>query len=222
MFDPTQTDRTDTGVRAELRYKWSKDVRASAGYEETRSEFVTSPQRYDNRTRAILGGIFYDHSKLALHVLGGYRELDTDPRIDRRSLLRGDGLVLRLVHARPPGRPLAFASRNLSYGLSSPYYVSTRYGGGVVVRAGWRLKLQGFASSGTRRLLHALRRSGGAPVDRRDDVRSYGGGLEFFFTSRIQVKFVGTEDTYTSNVPGNDRSFFRWFVSLNLGGNLLQ
>jgi hypothetical protein len=33
---------------------------------------------------------------------------------------------------------------------------------------------------------------------------------EKLFTSRIQARFAATENRYNSNVPGNDRSFFRW------------
>lgn len=222
VFDPTKTDRTDRSVRAELRYRWSKDVMVSAGYEETRSEFVASPEQYDNRTRAVLGSVYYDRRTLFLRVSGGYRELTPSggSTVAPFSGLTGASFVSYTVV-----RPLdlqAFASRAPSYGLSSPYYISNRYGGGVVVRVGWRLKLQGFASAGTDDYSTPVLVPGGQLVGRKDDVRSYGGGLEFLFSPRIQLRFVGSEDRYDSSVSGNDRSFFRWLVSLNLGGNLLR
>jgi hypothetical protein len=108
----------------------------------------------------------------------------------------------------------------VNYGLTSSYYTSTRYGGGFALRVGWRLKLQGFASSGTDDYSTPFS-SAGQLVDRKDDVTSYGGGLDFLFSPRIQMRLSSSEDRYTSNVPGYDRSFFRWSVSLNLGGNLL-
>ena len=62
----------------------------------------------------------------------------------------------------------------------------------------------------------------GGLVDRVDDVKLYGGSLDFFFTSRFQARFAAVKSLYNSNVPGLNRSFFRWTVSLLLGGNLLK
>jgi hypothetical protein len=194
----------------------------AAGYEETRSEFVSAPQQYDNRTRAGVGTIYYDRQKFFLRVSGAYRELTptNGSTVTPFSGVTGSSFVSYTL-----ARPLdlqAFASRGPSYGLSSAYYISTRYGGGVALRVGWRLKLQGFASAGTDDYSTPFLVPGGQLVDRKDDTTSYGGGLEFLFSSRFQVRFVGSEDRYNSNVSTYDRSFFRWFVSLNLGGNLLR
>lgn len=221
IFDPAETDRTDQTVRAELRYKWSDYVRVAAGYRETRSEFVTSPQLYDNRTSAVIGTIYYDRQTFFVNISGGYSELKP---INGSSAPPFSGLTGSSFASYTLVRPLdlqAFAIRGLSYGLTSSYYVSTRYGGGLALRVGWRLKLQGFASAGTDDYSTPFS-SGSQLVDRKDDVTSYGGRLDFLFSPRIQMRVTGSDDRYTSNVPGNDRSFFRWLVSLNLGGNLLQ
>jgi hypothetical protein len=82
--------------------------------------------------------------------------------------------------------------------------------------------MRGFGSLGTDSYSTPVEVPGGGLVDRRDDVKEYGGSLDFLFTSRIQARFAGTETRYNSTVPGNDRSFFHWLVSLSLGGNLLK
>ena len=92
----------------------------------------------------------------------------------------------------------------------------------MVIRTGWRLSMRGFGSLGTDSYSTPVAVPGVGLVDRRDDVKEYGGSLYFLFTSRIQARFVATKSRYNSNVPGYDRSFFRWSVSLLLGGNLLK
>jgi hypothetical protein len=221
IFDPSQTDRTDQSVRAELRYRLSEDVRVAAGYEETRAEFVSTPQQYDNRTRTVVGTIYYDRQSFFLHASGGYSDQKpiNGSTVPTFSGLTGSSFASYALLSRLD--VLAFANRGVSYGLASPYYIATRYGGGVVFKVGWRLKLQGSASLGSDRYTTPVS-SAGQVVDRKDDIKSYGGGFDFLFSSRIQMKFIATESRYTSNVLGNDRSFFRFFGTLSYGGNLLR
>ena len=221
-FDPSTTDRTARVLRAGLGYRWSEDVRLAVGYEETRAEFVSAPEQYDNSTSAVIATISYNKPKLKLDFSGGYRE---GGPIHGSAIRPFSGMTGSTSASYALLRPLdlqAVASRNLSYGVSSPYYISTRYGGGVVVKVGWRLRLQGLVFAGSDEYTTPTALPDGQLVDRRDDVTGYGGGLDFSFTPRIQMRFSATDSRYNSNVPGNDRSFFRWFVSLNLGGNLLQ
>jgi len=221
IFEPSATDRTDQSVRAELRYKWSEFVRVAAGYEETRAEFVNAPQLYDNRTRAVVGTIYYDRQKWFVHVSGGYRDQkpvngSTAPPF---SGLTGSSFVSYALFRRLDVQ--AFANRGVSYGLTSPYYVAERYGGGIVVKLGWRLRVQGSAILGSDRYATPVS-SAGQLVDRKDDVTSYGGGFDFLFSPRIQMRFSATESRYNSNVAENDRSFFRFLVTLAFWGNLLR
>ena len=221
-FDPATTDRTTGTVRAGLGYRWSEEVRVAVGWEETRAEFVSAPEQYDNRTTAVIGTISYNKRRLRLDFSGGYRE---GGAIHGSAIRPFSGVTGSTSASYSILRPLelqAVASRNLSYGVSSPYYISTRYGGGVLLKVGWRLRLQGLVFAGSDEYTTATALPDGQLVDRRDDVSGYGGGLDLSLTPRFQVRFGATESRYNSNVPGNDRSFFRWFVSLNLGGNLLR
>jgi hypothetical protein len=216
------TDRAAQLVRGEVRYRWNENVRIAAGYEETRAEFVSLPQQYDNVTRAVVGTVYYDRKKLFVKVSGGYSE---EEPIHGSTILPFSGMTGSGSVSYTLLRPLdlqAFAGRNLNYGVSSPYYVSSRYGAGMLVRTGWRLSMRGFGSLGTDSYSTPVAVPEVGLVDRRDDVKEYGGSLDFLFSSRIQARFAGTESRYNSNVPVNDRSFFRWSVSLLLGGNLLK
>ena len=216
------TDRTTQGVLGEVRYRWNENVRLAAGYEETRAEFVSLPQQYDNVTRTVVGTVYYDREKLFVKVSGGYSE---EKPIHGSTILPFSGMTGSGSVSYTVLRPLdlqAFAGRNLNYGVSSPYYVSERYGAGVVIRTGWRLSMRGFGDLGTDSYSTPVAVPGGGLVDRRDDVKDYGGSLDFLFTSRIQARFAVTKSLYNSNVPGDDRSFFRWSVSLLVGGNLLK
>ena len=221
-FDPSTTDRTARLVRAGLGYRWSEDVRVAVGYEETRAEFVSTPEQYDNSTSAIIGTISYDKPRLKLDFSGGYREGGAIHGSAIRPFSGATGSTSASYSLLRALDLQAFASRNLSYGVSSPYYISTRYGGGLLLKVGWRLRLQGLVFAGSDEYTTPTALPDGQVVDRRDDVTGYGGALDFSFTPRIQMRFSATDSRYNSNVPGNDRSFFRWFVTLNLGGNLLQ
>jgi hypothetical protein len=216
------TDRTERGFRGEVRYRWSENVRLAAGYEETRAEFVSQPQQHDNVTKAVVGTVYYDRKKLFVRVSGGYTEEKPihDSTIPPFSGFTGFGSVSYTLL-----RPLdlqAFAGRGVNYGVGSPYYIADRYGAAVVIRTGWRLSMRGFGSLGTDSYSTPVAVPEGELVDRRDDVKEYGGSLDILFTPRIQARFAATKSLYNSNVPGNDRSFFRWSVSLLFGGNLLK
>lgn len=220
-FDPSTTDRTSRLVRVGLQYHWSESVKIGAGYEETRAEFVSTPQQYDNSTSAVIGTVYYDQPKFFLHVSGGYREGKpiNGSTVPPFNGLTGSSFASYSLFPRLDLQ--AFASRGLSYGLSSPYYVATRYGGRIVLKVGWRLKLQAFGGSGTDAYSTPTLLPGGLLIDRKDDITGYGGGFDFLFSPRIQMRFVATESRYNSNVPGNDRSFFRFFSTLIFAGNLL-
>lgn len=215
------TDRTERGFRGEVRYRWSEDVRLGAGYEQIQAEFV-QPQQRDNETKTLRGTVYYDRQKLFVNVSGGY----TQQRPIHGSTLPpfsgyiGYGSVTYTLL-----RPLdlqAFADRGVNYAVGSPYYVQDRYGASVVIRTGWRVSMRGFGSLGTDSYSTPVEVPGGGLVDRVDNAKVYGGSLEFSFTSRIQARFAATKSLYNSNVPGNDRSFFRWTVSLLAGENLLK
>jgi hypothetical protein len=219
---PATTDRTTDLVRAEIRYRPSDSVRIGVGVQQTTAEFVYAPQQYDNLTRSVIGDVYYERGKIFMHASGGYTEgkATHGSTVPPFSGLIGSGFASYSL--LPRLKLEGFAAQNLNYGLSSPYYVSARYGGGVVVKVGWRLNLQGFGYLGTDSYSTPTPVAGVGLVDRVDDVTGYGGGLNFILSSRFQLQFLGTESRYNSNVPGNDRSFFRWTVSLGLGGNLLK
>jgi hypothetical protein len=219
---PATTDRTERLFRGELRYRWNDNVRLAAGYEEIRAEFVSLPQQYDNVTKTLVGAIYYDRQTFFLKVSGGYSEEkpSNGSTILPFSGVTGSGSVSYTL-ARPFALQ-AFAGRSLGYGVSSPYYVSERYGAGVVIGTRWRLSLRGFGSLGKDIYSTPFELPDGSLVDRRDDVKEYGGSLDVLFTSRIKARFAATESRYNSNVPGDTRSFFHWSASLLLGGNLLK
>ncbi len=221
-LSPAVTNRSAQIVRGEVRYRLDENVRLAAGYEETRAEFVFLPGQYDNLTRALVGTVYYDREKLFVKVSGGYSQ---ERPIHGSTILPFSGMTGSGSVSYTLLRPLAleaFAGRNVNYGVSSPYYIAKRYGAAVVIRTGWRISMRGFGSLGTDLYSTPVAVPGGGLVDRRDDVKDYGGSLDFLLTSRIQARFAATKNRYNSNVPGNDRSLFHWSASLLLGGNLLK
>jgi len=68
--------------------------------------------------------------------------------LDDTSLSGSPARVSRRTPSFADRRP-GYATRGLSYGLASPYYVSSRYGAGAVVKVGWRIQPAGLRSLGT-------------------------------------------------------------------------
>jgi hypothetical protein len=221
LYSPSTTDRSTYLVRAELRYQLVEDLTVAAGAEETQALFVYTPDQYDNRTRAIIGSVYWDRPRYFIHFFGGYRDgyAIHGSTIPPFSGFTGGGYasysILRWLQVN------GFGGRTLSYGTGSPYYVVTRYGGSLGLNIGWRMKLQGFGALGNDSYSTPTVEPDGQLVYRKDDVTTYGGGLQLLITSRLQLSFLATESRYNSNLPQYDRSFFRWFVSLGFGGNLL-
>ncbi len=219
---PFTTDHTTGLYRGEVRYRWTEYLRISAGYQGTQADFVYVPQQYDNKTRSVIGGVYYDRGKLFVNASGGYTEGTPNhgSTIPPFSGFLGSGSVTYSLLRRLDLQ--GYGGRSISYGTSSPYYVLTRYGGGVVVTVGWRLSLRGFGYLGTDSYSTPTEVPEVGLVDRVDDVTGYGGGLTFLFSPRVQLRFVASQSRYNSNVPGFDRSYYRWAVSLGVGENLLK
>jgi hypothetical protein len=112
----------------------------------------------------------------------------------------------------------AFGWRRLVYGSSAadPYYLETRYGGGVTLHVLSSLSLNGYGNYGTNDYSFATRGSAGTPA-RLDRVGTYGGTLSLGIWRSLTLRAEANQTIYYSNVPGNDRSVFIFTTGLSFG-----
>jgi hypothetical protein len=221
ISDYSVNDREDTAARAGLRYRFSETVDVSAGVEGTWTDFDKSPETKDNSSRAAILGVHVEKPGLIVNLSGAYRRGEarngsTFPAYEEPT---GSGYVSVTV-VRPLDLELT-GRRRLSYSVGSvpPYYLETRYGGGVRVRVGSSVTLHGWAEIGENRYTVGERPD---PAGRVDDATVYGGSFDVAIGKAITLGASLLRSRYDSNVDVNDRSYNQFGVTLSIGRNLLR
>ena len=221
VSDYAINDRTESAARAGLRYRFSDTVDVSAGVEETWTDFENTPLERDNESRAAVVGVHVEKPRLIVNLSGAYRRGEarngsTFPAYEEPT---GSGYVSITV-VRPLDVELT-GRRRISYSLGSspPYYLETRWGGGLRIRIGSRVTLHPTAERGTNRYTVG---DGPDPAGRVDDATVYGGSVEIALGANLTLGTSWTRSRYDSNVDANDRSYSGFGVTLTVGRNLLR
>jgi hypothetical protein len=218
-FATVQTyDRTDGVARAGVRYRFSPGWDVSLAAEETQTKFVITPELRNNRSTAGIFGLHYDRPRFFANLYAGYRrgraldesafpefETGTGSAYFSYTLTRNVDLSL-------------FGARRLAYGSSveAPYYIETRYGGGVSFRVFSKLSVQAFGTSGTNDYTLASQASP-AVTARKDDVSTYGGGLTLSLWRTLNLTAGVTRNEFNANIPGHDRAVTTFTTGLSFG-----
>ena len=221
LLDVAVYDRTDGAARGGVRYRISPVWDLSAAVEETRTEFVETSGQRDNRSTAYLLGIHYDRPKFFVNLYGGYRQARAYNGSTFPSFSTGTGSCFisyfwtRTVELQVYGR------RGLTYGnfVENPYYLQTRYGGGLNVQVLPRLLLRGYGEFGPDDYPVATAIAGGE-VRRRDQGTTVGGGFSLLVFRKAVLTALASRNTYSSNIPGVGRSVFRLATGVNFQGEL--
>jgi hypothetical protein len=223
QVDVANYDRTDGVARAGVRYRFSPSWNISIAAEGTQTRFVLTPEQRDNRSLAPLLGLHYDRPRFFASFYAGYRigrplGGSSFPAFQTPT---GSGflsyVLMRSVELS------TFGSRRLVYGTSSdnPYYLETRYGGGVRIRILSGLSLQGYGSYGTNDYSFATSGSTGTPA-RLDRVTTFGGTLALGIRRNLTLTAGANRTSYNHNVPGNDRSVFIFSTGLSFGAEYVR
>ena len=214
--DYSVNDRTDTAARAGLRYRFSETVDVSAGVEGTWTDFENSPAEKDNASRAAVVGAHVERPGLVVNLSAAYRKGEARNGSTFPAYVEPTGsgfvsvTVVRPLDVEFTGR------RRISYsvGNTPPYYLETRWGGGLKIRAGSRVTLHGLVETGSNRYTVGDRPD---PAGRVDDALAYGGSFEVVFGKVAVLGASYLRSRYDSNLDANDRTYNQFGVTLTFG-----
>ncbi len=209
-------DNDGAGGRGGLRYRFRDDFNVAVLYERSRSEFVTEGEFRDYEARGGSVSVRHDRRRFYLSLRGGYRESRPLNGSRAPSYTDAVGSAFASYFVTPAVELQLFAGRAPVNSLivETPYFIESRYGGGLNVAFGRRLILRTSAEAGQNRYIASTGGSSG----RRDRVTTIGGGLSILLFRATVVNAMASYTRYTSNAAGFDRSTFRLSTGLTFEG----
>lgn len=222
FVDVEEFDRTESLARAGLRYRFSEHADLSLASELTQSNFEKTPER-DNRTTAILLGIFYGRPRVFLNLVGGYRQGRPFGNSVFREYSSVSGSFFVSFFPRPSLELRLHGSRRPVYGgtAEAPYFLETKGGLTLNVQVFRSLLLRGFGEYGTNDY-DFLVPVGDGFVERRDPIRTLGAGFSLILFRNLVFTANGHETEHRSNIPGLQRTVFRVVTAISLRGEFAR
>ncbi|MFN2386423.1 MAG: hypothetical protein ABR576_09085 [Thermoanaerobaculia bacterium] len=213
-------DRDIEFAQAGIRFLVWRSLELSVIGEQTRTEFLASPER-DNETEAVNVGLRFNRPRLFINLIGGYRNVrptGEPPLFSDLSTATGSYFVsfflLRPVELQ------AYGHRRLGYGLTriNPYYLETLNGGAVQLRIRNRFILRGFGEYTDVDYPVNLQLPEGGTPGRRDSVTTFGGGISMRVFRDISLTAQISESEYRSRAPVETTTIQRITTGLSFGG----
>jgi hypothetical protein len=203
----TQYDRTDSEAVAGLRWRLTSSLDFTAGAEGARTSFVENSELRDNQSYALLGGIHFDRPKFFVNLAGGYRK----GRALNNHLFDYSTTVGSYFASWFVGGPFelqAFGHRHPVYARSALdlLYIESRYGGGVKIRLGRRIRMGGEAETGTNKYIFSRKRT--------DDALSYGGTLSIQILDNLALNASARQTIRTPGDGTPERRVFHFWTGL--------
>ena len=205
---------------------WSIGVRRKVGarlllgvsYEQGDLAFVNEGSLRDAKSTGVMGSAWLEKSRLEVNVYLGYR--DFRPK---------GGSSFAPWNGPSGGGAVGYAlSRFLSLGVSArSNLVASLYSGNAVFderRAGVTLgvsarwaTLWATIETGSNRYLAPTLQPDGSSATRRDDVTTLRGGIRGHVGRLLTIGVEASQEDYTSNLPGFDRSILRVGTTVGFG-----
>lgn len=210
-------DRSDSAVRAGVRYRWSSFLDVSVLNESTETEFDVAPLERDNQSEATLIGIHYDRPKFFVNLTGGTREGKPLNGSSFPEYSETTGSWFAEYRLTAPIDVQGFGSRDVVYGLfaDNPYFLEDRMGGAIRVQFGRLVSLRVAAESGDNAYPVRVLSAGGL-VERIDDVSTQSASISIPFWRNLALTIGASQSDYDSNIAGYDRSVLRWTSTIGL------
>lgn len=211
-------DRDERRIRTGLRYRPRDRWTLGLGVEWTEAESVGPGRDLSNSGTAPLVEVLYDGPSFWASGAAEFRSLEAESE----SGFRDTDTETYSVQVGVDGNrvsPAIYARRNLSLALSEQFshFTSETFGATVGLQLGYRTDLLAFGELGQNEFVV---REGAAPLDRVDDLTSYGAEISFRIGRGFAARLGGYRTEFDSNVPGEDRTLevLQAGLTLSLGG----
>lgn len=218
FLDPEELDRTESLARGGLRFRFSPQFDAAIAGELTQTDFHNDPER-DNRTEAILAGIFYERPRLFINLVGGYRRGrpfhgSSFPEYDQPS-----GSIFISFFPKTTVELQIFGGQRIVYSAvaTEPYFLETKGGAGLNVQVLRSLLLKAYAEYGVNDYDFPILVDD-VPIEPYDPFRVFGGGFSLKVYRRLVFSGSAFESEHRSNIPSQRRTVFRFVTSLSISG----
>jgi hypothetical protein len=219
-------DRTDTALRAGVRYAFSSALSFGVMGEEARTRFDRNAGERDFDTKGFLFVARYDRERFYVEGRVGVREGKPVTASYAFPEFRAGtyGYFVSYFLTRPLELQV-LGSRQPVAGLflDNPVYFETRNGVNLQFSVGRRLSFHVTGELGSNRYVTpVLVVETGEIVVRRDDVTRYGGGFDFKVSPSVSVGLTATEDRWDSNIDYYDRRTLRITGGLRIAADFTR
>jgi hypothetical protein len=210
-----ELDRNDAAVRGGIRYRFSSSFDFAVGAERTESKFESTTLR-NNQSEALLFSVHYNRPRAYLNLTVGNRQWKPAEQsvFPRHEAPTGSYFASYALAA-----PLEFQLHGRRAGVyalaaDAPFFMETRNGATLMLRAGNRIRLRAFGETGEND--YDVLETRAAAV-RNDSVVTYGGGISFRLYRSAGITVQVSQSEYDSNSDSFDRSIMRVQALLSVG-----
>lgn len=222
FLDPEELNRTESLARAGFRFRFSPRFDMAVAGELTQTDFHNDPER-DNRTAAVLAGIFYERPRLFVNLVGGYRQGRPFHGSSFREYDQPSGSVFISFFPKTTVELQLFGGQRVVYSAvaTAPYFLETKGGGGINVQVLRSLLLKAYAEYGVNDY-DFLVPVNDTLVEPHDPFRMLGGGFSLKVFRRLVFSGNAYESEHRSNIPSQRRTVFRFVTSVSLTGEFAR
>jgi hypothetical protein len=200
-----QLNRDERVLRAGLRWQRSERWMVALGAERSEVEFDRVTVDRSNEGVAPVAEVRFEGNRLQARADVAFRSLEAREGSLFVPYDRVTGGAAVFVEASRLVTPSVYFNRGLIYSLfpQYAYLEDERLGAALDFDLGRRTRARVYAEQGTNSYTPFL------PLTprREDDVKAYGGLLEFGLTRWLALQMSATRSSFDSDIPGADRSY---------------
>jgi hypothetical protein len=198
---------SDTVASLGLRYRLGSRFVLGGDLERSQFNFLQESQLRNSTGTGYIGTIEYLGTGFTANVYAGLRELEggADSAFPRfRGASGGARIGFPLLRI---ARLELIGTRTLENSLfqGNPYFVQDRYGASLTIGLR-KFRVIAGVERGSNDYEVAVNTANASEVRRRDHVTTLRGGIDFPVILRARLKVHAYQSTYTSNMPGFDRT----------------
>jgi hypothetical protein len=178
---------------------------------------VFVPETSDNQSDAYLLTVHYDRPRFYMNLSGGYRQGGPWNGSSFNSYTKPTGGYFMSYFLTRTVELQAYGDSRITYGVATPQFIQTRYGGGINWEVHPNILLRVLGIWGTN--VYGETGTGGEVIPARtDSTADYGAGFSARVYRNVVLSGRVTQSTYESVRPELDREVLRFTTSISFDG----